>query len=779
MRYLCLSIFTILCFSIQIKAADLNLHFLVMDNFLPPGEYSPSFTANNSESDAVTSFTIEWSVNGGDMQTYSFTNIAIPTSNTLLQFDIPQTFDIVAGESYDLHFQVTEINGATQTPSSSNQISHRVAGLTGIPDKQILIEKIAATWCGFCPEGTVIMNEFLNTYPGDALAAVIYRPNDLVMPYSNDVVSTFGISGQPMYMVDRYPFPSTQAGNGAIQNFSRSVLEVRANNRLGANSPLRIQSTTNFDNVSRMLTVDVDANFLADIEGTLTLNAYILEDGIVSTQTNYNSSLGSNPINNYVHDNVVRDMLGGVLGTEGVFPNSISDGQTISHQYNYSVPSNFDENNLYVIVTVQQNGTVLERTILNALRVGINETNEHSIETIVDNSCATPPIAPDISTDLNVLCQGDVATMSLNTIVPAGFYPQWQNNGVDIPGETSLQYSSSIAGNFSVYFTNGDSGSPCKSEDSNILNIITGDIPDFNITETNINGTTVSFVTEFLSGEETAVLTWSFGDGDSSFLNNPTHVYDAPGSYVLCVTAENDCGVSPGVCEIIEVGESRKLFAKVLLEGPYNSSTGEMETALSELIPTQNPYSQAPYNYTGGDFVDEIPNDVVDWVLVELRTGTPGTTVSQTNVSATRAAFLLKDGSIAELDGTPGLGFGRLAIGENYHIVVRHRNHLDIISRFPIVGGPVMNYDFTTNVNTVAGDLQQSELGNNKAGMISGDFNSDGIIQVTDFDSWKLNPAANQVYLPIDGNLDRIVQVTDFDIWKVVGAKFGNVEIRF
>jgi len=749
-----------------------------MDNFLPPGEYNPIFTANNSESDPVTSFTIEWTVNG-NVQTYAFTNIAVPTSNTLLQFEIPQTFEIEAGVTYDLHFKVIEQNGITQAASATNQIIHKVAGLTAHPHKQMLIEKVAATWCGFCPEGTIIMNDFINAHPDDALAAIIYRPTDLVMPYSDAVVSQFGISGQPKYMVDRYPFRTTQAGQGAVQNFTRDALDTRAANRLGAYSPVQIKTTTNFNTSNRLLTIDVDAMFLANVEGDLTINAYIIEDGIVEDQTNYYPEIGSNPLINYVHDNVVRDLLGGVLGTAGVLPNNISAGQSIGHQYTYTVPSTFNENNLAVIITIQQNGSAVEKTILNALRVGMNEYKEHNVEPFAVIACSTPPTTPQISADMLVLCQGDVATLSLNTAVPSGYYPQWQNNGVDISGETGMTYSTSLAGNFSVYFTNGDTSSPCQSDDSNIEYVITGALPNFEIVETITNGTSVSFVTEFLSGEETAVLTWSFGDGDSSFLNNPTHVYDAPGSYVLCVTAENDCGYFPGICDVIEVGESRKLFTKVYLEGPYNSSTGMMETDLAELIPTQNPFSGAPYNYNGGDFVDEIPANVVDWVLVELRSGSPGTTVAQTSLSASRAAFLLEDGSIADLDGTAGVGFGRLSSGQNYHVVIRHRNHLDIISRTPVIGGPVMNHDFTVDVNAASGDFQQSILDGNKAGMISGDYNGDGIIQVTDFDSWKINPAANQVYLPIDGNLDRIVQVTDFDIWKLVGAKFGNIEIRY
>ena len=66
--------------------------------------------------------------------------------------------------------------------------------------------------------------------------------------------------------------------------------------------------------------------------------------------------------------------------------------------------------------------------------------------------------------------------------------------------------------------------------------------------------------------------------------------------------------------------------------------------------------------------------DIVDWVLIELRTGT----ASGTKVG-TRAAFLKSDGTIVDIDGTSPVRFAGLTEG-NYYVVVRHRNHLAIMS---------------------------------------------------------------------------------------------------
>ena len=111
---------------------------------------------------------------------------------------------------------------------------------------------------------------------------------------------------------------------------------------------------------------------------------------------------------------------------------------------------------------------------------------------------------------------------------------------------------------------------------------------------------------------------------------------------------------------------------KVFLQGAY--SGGVMTTTLNTLglIPLTQPYSAAPFNYAGVENVTAIPANVTDWVLVELRDATTPTTVV-----ATRAGFLLKDGTITDLDGVSALRFKGTAAA-NYFVAVRHRNHLGI-----------------------------------------------------------------------------------------------------
>jgi hypothetical protein len=80
------------------------------------------------------------------------------------------------------------------------------------------------------------------------------------------------------------------------------------------------------------------------------------------------------------------------------------------------------------------------------------------------------------------------------------------------------------------------------------------------------------------------------------------------------------------------------------------------------------------WSYNGAESVTSIPNnDIVDWVLVSLRNE-----IEKSSTVERRAAFLINDGTIVDIDGTSALSFP-VAPG-NYYIVLEHRNHLSIMS---------------------------------------------------------------------------------------------------
>ncbi|MCB0745978.1 MAG: S8 family serine peptidase [Ignavibacteriae bacterium] len=106
---------------------------------------------------------------------------------------------------------------------------------------------------------------------------------------------------------------------------------------------------------------------------------------------------------------------------------------------------------------------------------------------------------------------------------------------------------------------------------------------------------------------------------------------------------------------------------KVNLEGAFDSFNGEMLTELNGLIPLTSPYSEDSRT------LQYMPNDIVDWILVELRS-----TLNSSAITS-HSALLHRDGRIVADDGMAST-IRLLADPGNYYIVIKHRNHLPIIS---------------------------------------------------------------------------------------------------
>ncbi|MCB9206747.1 MAG: hypothetical protein H6611_05435 [Ignavibacteriales bacterium] len=136
------------------------------------------------------------------------------------------------------------------------------------------------------------------------------------------------------------------------------------------------------------------------------------------------------------------------------------------------------------------------------------------------------------------------------------------------------------------------------------------------------------------------------------------------------VTTENQ--------ELIDIESNISLALKIILEGSYNNSV--MQNNLKDVIPCVQPYGSNPWGYGGSEEVNRdfiIGNNIVDWILVELRNG--DTAEEATEICGIRAGLVNTDGTVLDIDGNPNLKFLGVNPG-NYFVVVHHRNHLSIMS---------------------------------------------------------------------------------------------------
>jgi len=130
-------------------------------------------------------------------------------------------------------------------------------------------------------------------------------------------------------------------------------------------------------------------------------------------------------------------------------------------------------------------------------------------------------------------------------------------------------------------------------------------------------------------------------------------------------------------------------------------------------------------------------NAIVDWVFLELRDKN-----DYTNTVATRSALVQRDGDIVDLDGTSSVFFPDVN-SDNYFLVVRHRNHLGAMTKYPLtpevladlvdfsdLATDVFDFANTDNMFNYSGLALNTMTveGNELRALWAGDANADGKI---------------------------------------------------
>jgi len=223
---------------------------------------------------------------------------------------------------------------------------------------------------------------------------------------------------------------------------------------------------------------------------------------------------------------------------------------------------------------------------------------------------------------------------------------------------------------------------------------------------------------------------------------------------------------------------------QVFLEGPYDSISGFMNTNLNDagLLPLEQPFNSNPtanWFYDGTENVLAIPNvNIVDWLLLQARDATSAENATSATIKENQVGFLLNNGKVVGLDGESFISFIEPIENELY-LVVYHRNHLGIMSAFPLnaSGDCDLTYSFSLGPNQVYGNENANkELRPGVYGMMSGEGNGNGQITIEDKTVvWK-SESGNAGYY--SGDFDMNGQVDNPDKneqWKLNNGKGGDV----
>lgn len=227
-------------------------------------------------------------------------------------------------------------------------------------DKIVLLEQFTGAWCGWCVDGTYIMDQILEKYPDNVIGVKIHSGDSMEIEEYPPMNTALKVPGFPSGAIDRKSWGGSYAvyRNTWMQNVETAI---QSTPRVG------VQLAYAINRESRQLQAKVYCTMLKDVSNTLKFNVYILEDSVSGEgkgwdQSNYLSNKAGyednpyyhlpNPIIGYQHMKVVRKMLGGPFGM-GDVPKPAKSGEVYTYDFSYDIPLEWDIDQLHFIGLVQ------------------------------------------------------------------------------------------------------------------------------------------------------------------------------------------------------------------------------------------------------------------------------------------------------------------------------------------------------------------------------------------------------------------------------------------
>jgi len=310
--------------------------------------------------DTLRSVELNYQVNDNPVQTVLVDNLEVIFGSSMsFIHDDPVSFSEPG--KYDLKVWLSNLNGGSDDNSNNDTIRGLFYVVSSTFEKTVLLEEFTGTWCGWCPDGILILEELLETH--DNLIGVCLHAFDIMATAATEEVANAFETFYPGGSVDRYMLTSEGVildrgdwGSGVIQRSNMAV-------------PVDVDFTHSYNPDTREMVIDATTQFSQEMTEDFRFNCYVVENNIddddpAYDQKNYysqNSNYPDHPyysepenMTQFVHNHVVREMLGGAWGAEGSIPETVVAGETYSHQFTYSLSENHNEQQVSLVVVVQE-----------------------------------------------------------------------------------------------------------------------------------------------------------------------------------------------------------------------------------------------------------------------------------------------------------------------------------------------------------------------------------------------------------------------------------------
>ncbi|WP_196891445.1 T9SS type A sorting domain-containing protein [Aureivirga marina] len=314
----------------------------------------------NNGSSNIETVELKWTDdNGENTQT-------ITLDNPIAPFDFgtvahPTMLNVAGVAESDIDFEISAVNGGTDEDTTNNSISNKYHTISEKIARPVIVEEGTGTWCGWCPRGAVAMDYMTETYPDQFIGIAVHNNDPMTV---DEYDSNADFSGYPSMNVNR-----RFLGEGV----SQPAMEQAYNLLKDLLAVADVQAETSFVENGEV-TISVSATFKTVVsEHNFRLGVIVTEDNVTGTgsgynQANYYAGGGNGDMGGYesladpvpaadmVYDHVGRALLGGYNGQEGsIAADAVTDGNTITYDFTYSVPDGSDIQKMHVIPVIIDN----------------------------------------------------------------------------------------------------------------------------------------------------------------------------------------------------------------------------------------------------------------------------------------------------------------------------------------------------------------------------------------------------------------------------------------
>ncbi len=345
-----------------------------------------SVSMSNVSTKPLDSYKIEMKIDGEAVATIDSPVQGV--GQAVVTASVPVSLDNVTSGAHTLTAKVVEVAGEAV---DGNEVSAQFTAYgASLPRQKQLVEHVTSNTCTYCYLGDAVL-EALDNMRDDIAWVSIHGNLNATDPFNstkcNSIMNYLGANSFPSGAFNRYDFEGSGSvvtglgyydAAGAAAYLSEAAIDANPTPSLAS-----VDINGTLDQETRELKLTVSGNATDDftaIFGTqVALTVYLVEDSLVARQ--YSNGVWNN---NFVHNHVMRDVLGTTLG------NTISwngDG-TYTNNFTTTLNSAWNIDKMRVIAFVHRKGSGVNKEVINTEMINLTDLLN-----------TTPPVLGDLNLD--------------------------------------------------------------------------------------------------------------------------------------------------------------------------------------------------------------------------------------------------------------------------------------------------------------------------------------------------------------------------------------------